>query len=482
MPSKGVQAYTYLSGPGLEIDLSIPKQSKTIKDQHVFGSTAFEIDAAKIKWPFHRTGRFEFKARRDGRELASRWFDVNPVTGDVASRSTMDDTMLETRSVVEKDVITCFGLYEAGSGVAGLPDRHQCYVSVTENWSAWQGAVAPAGSDAEKKPFASLVLPSPHDVGMNSMDTMNAVLSHAGSAAAKVLTDLVPALQCGQDSIAKILSGISNGTVAKIAPDIIASLSITQKDTLATMLAVGARYFEFRPAHCHTAILAHSPLPDKLYFQHGPIPGMAYDQFLADLVDFLVKNPTEIAVVHLRWDGVPPECKRPDDAELKAHLDAALALSKGKLEAGGLKDLKGATITDLRAQKKRLLYFSNARVLSTYDDAANATVDGKSILAAFEKKLTAKAQENKNFTVAQCQATPTNINDVIYYSVATAGVSTMALMATKALCGHLLYPWLRGNVVGRCRGDQLLVLMDDFVDGGQTGVAVELSKRRLAEE
>ena len=480
MPSKGIQAYTYLSGPGaLEIELSVPKQSSTVKDQRKFGTKSFEVDAANIKWPLNRHGRFEFKAKKDGRELASKWVDVDPVTGDVASRSTMDDTMLETRSVVNKDTITCFGLYESGSGKAGLPNRHQCYVSVTQNFSGWQGQVAPAGSEAEKKRFACLVLPSPHDVGMNSMETMNAILSHAGNAAAKVLTDVVPGLQRGQDSIAKILSGISEGTVSKIAPDIIASLSITQKDTLATMLAIGARYFEFRPAHCHAKILPHSPLPDKLYFQHGPIPGMAYDQFLNDLVDFLVKNPTEIAVVHLRWDGVPPECKHPDDEELKTLLDAALTRSKGSLQAGNLKDLKEASIADLRKQKKRLLVFKNAGVLSTYDDVANATVDGKSMLTAFEEKLNAKSQEKKNFTVAQCQATPTNIKDVIYYSVATAGVSTMALMATKALCGHLLYPWLREEVVGRCKGDQLLVLMDDFVEGGQTDVAVELSKRRL---
>ena len=481
MPSKGVQTYTYISGPGaLEIDLSVPGKSSTVKAQRVFATANFEVETSKIKWPLHRTGRFQFKVRRDGRQIAEKWVDVDPITGDVASRSTMDDTMGETRSIVDKDVVTCFGIYEAGSGKAGLPNRHQFYVSVTHNWSAWQGQVAPAGSAAEKKRFACLVLPSPHDVGMNSMETMNAILAHAGSAAAKVLTDLVPALQRGQDSIAKILSGISDATVAKLAPDIIASLSITQKDSLSTMLAIGARYFEFRPAHCHSAILPHSPLPDKLYFQHGPIPGMAYDQFLADLVDFLVKNPTEIAVVHLRWDGVPAECKRPDEKELQAHLDAALALSRGSLKAGGLKDLKEASIGELRAQKKRLLCFSNAGVLSTYDDVANATVDGRSMLAAFEQKLNAKAQEKKNFTVAQCQATPTNIKDVIYYSVATAGVSTMALMATKALCGHLLYPWLRENVVGRCKGDQLLVLMDDFVEGGQTDVAVELSKRRLA--
>ncbi|SPN99174.1 uncharacterized protein DNG_02209 [Cephalotrichum gorgonifer] len=484
MPSKGVQAYTYISGPGsLSIDLSVPKQSTTVTAQRQFRSENFEVDAAAIKFPLKLHGRFEFTARGgdDGKkELASAWVDVNPMTGDIASKSTMDNTLLETRSRVEKDVITCFGIYESGAGNAGLPNRHQFYATVTHNWSSWQGKVAPPGSEAEKKPFACLVLPCPHDVGMNSMDTMNAILANAGPAGAAILTNVAPAFQRGQESIGKVISGVSNLTVAKLAPDIIASLSITQKDTLSTMLAIGARYFEFRPAHCHTAILPHSPLPDKLYFQHGPIPGMAYDAFLADLVHFLVANPTEIAVVHVRWDGVPGECKRPDGAELKTYLDAALALSKGSVKAGNLEDLKRASIKDLRAQGKRLLYVVDVGVLSTYDDAANATVDGKSMLAAFERILNSKSQEGKNMTVAQCQATVSGIKDVIYYSVATAGVSTMALMSTKAMCGHLLLPWLRDNVVKRCKKDQLLVVMDDFVDGAGTDVAVELSRQRLA--
>ena len=482
MPSKGVQAYTYIAAAGVEIDISVPKQSATRTAQRVFETENFEVDAVKIRWPLKRHGRFTFKVRKSnpGETLTEQWMDVDPVSGDISSDSTMDNTLLETRSIVGNGLAISYGVYEAGPGQAGLPNRHQAYAIVTPEWSGWQGSVAPPGSEAEKKKFAYFVLPSPHDVGMNSLDTMNAILKHAGVASANILATLMPYLNSAKDSVAKVIGGLADVTVSKIAPDIIASLSVTQKDTVATMLQLGARYFEFRPAHCHKAILPHSPLPDKLYFQHGPIPGMAYDQFLMDLVLFLVKNPTEIAVVHVRWDGVPAECARPTDSELKSYLDAALAFSNGAVQTGNLNDLRNATIADLRAQKKRLLYIVNESVLSTYDDTANATVDGRSMLAAFERTLTAEKQEGQNMTVAQCQATPTNIKDVIYYSVVSASVSTMALMATKALCGHLLLPWLRQNVVERCKRDQLLVIMDDFIDGADTDVAVELSRRRLA--
>ncbi|KAK4233328.1 hypothetical protein C8A03DRAFT_38965 [Achaetomium macrosporum] len=59
----------------------------------------------------------------------------------------------------------------------------------------------------------------------------------------------------------------SGDAIALVAPNIIFSLAITQKDSLATMLQIGARYFEFRPAHLHRAVRPAGALPDRLYFQ-----------------------------------------------------------------------------------------------------------------------------------------------------------------------------------------------------------------------
>lgn len=109
MPSKGIQVYTYISAPNHTITLSVPNHTTTLKSQRAFHTSSFEIDAAAIKWPLRRHGRFQFSVHRDGEPepLAERWLDIDPVTGDIASRSTMDDTLLETRSVVHGDSVTC---------------------------------------------------------------------------------------------------------------------------------------------------------------------------------------------------------------------------------------------------------------------------------------------------------------------------------------------------------------------------------------
>lgn len=485
MPSKGVETYTYIGAPGVEIEASVPGQSFTRRDQGRFQHEDLEVDSSKIRgFPLKTRGKFEFKVRHNGKQLTDQYMQVSALTGD-AGDGTMDE-IPKTRAIFADGLVINYGFYEAGPtvsnglGAAGLPSRHQCYVTVAPDWGNWQGMVAPKGSEAEKKPFNRLVLPCPHDVGMNSMDTTNAILAHADKGAAGVLAEVVPALKESQEDIRRILKPLSDIAGSKIAPDIIASLSITQKDTLDTMLNTGARYFEFRPAHCHPSFLKFSPLPDKLYFQHGPIPGMAYDTFLMDLVHFLIAHPTEIAVVHVRWDGVPQESKRPSETELKSYMDAALALSNGSITTGSLDDLKNRTIKELRDSRKRLLYVVNVGVLSTYDDIANATTDGRSIIAAFDRVLRADKQEGQNFTVAQCQATPTNIQGVIIYSVLTSSASTMALMSTKALCDTQTLPWLRDNIIKRCKKDQLMVFMNDFLDGATTDVAVGLSRQRLA--
>jgi hypothetical protein len=126
------------------------------------------------------------------------------------------------------------------------------------------------------------------------------------------------------------------------------------------------RYFEFRPAHLHQTLLAAgTPLPDKLYFQHGPITGMAYEEFLHGCVDFLKNHQSEIIVVQIRWDGVPAECAHPSDQELNDYLNVALGISNGSVAAGSLDDMKNLTIEELRNQRKRLILFKGVDSYST---------------------------------------------------------------------------------------------------------------------
>lgn len=268
MPSKGVQVYTYIAAGGCSIELSVPGQT-VVKDQlHQFWNGDLEVESSKIDSFFDKTGRFAFKVLHEGRLVTEQWVEVNALTGSVGE-GTMT-TIANTHSVVHPDpnIIVSYGFYESGHGHDILPNRHQCYITVTPDYSDWLGQVAPIGSPQRDQPFRRLVLPAAHDVGMNSMQNCATILKHAGGA---VVRTLIANEEKYTQVLAELADKLSGPAVSLIAPNIVSSLAITQKDPLPIMLALGARYFEFRPAHCHHQVRQH--LPDRLYFQHSAIPG-----------------------------------------------------------------------------------------------------------------------------------------------------------------------------------------------------------------
>lgn len=472
MPSKGVHAFTYIAVPGVAIEFSVPGQTIKVDRLHEFWNSSMEVEARAITSFFDKTGRFTFKVFRNGALLTEQWVNVNAITGN-ASGGTMD-TIARTPSIFPSgDCIISYGLYEAGNNGV-LPNRHQCYVTVTPNHAGWMGHVAPPGSDAENRPFTRLVLPSPHDVGMNSMQSSEAVLRKLGGA-------IVSTMIHDDAILSQITNAVSGPAIGLIAPNIIASLAVTQKDPLDAMLQLGARYFEYRPAHCHRAIVPSGALPDRLYFQHAAIPGMDYGEFLRGVVAFLVARPTEIAVVQLRWDGVPAECARPSDQEQREYLDEALrAAGGGQLVVGSLEDMHRLSIGQLRREKKRLIVMVMVDSLSTYTDEGNATLNGDSIVAAFPRVLTPENARGKAFINIQCQATATNVPKAVVVSVLEASSTTSCVLATKAICDHKTIPWCRDNVLRTCGRDHMVVMMNDFLDGATADVAVRLSEQRLA--
>jgi|SRR5690242_766165 len=80
MPSKGILCYSYIAVDGVEIEFSVPKNSVTKRDQRQFACDHLEVESSNLGH-FKFTGRFEFVVRRDGRELAKQWVDVNSMTG-----------------------------------------------------------------------------------------------------------------------------------------------------------------------------------------------------------------------------------------------------------------------------------------------------------------------------------------------------------------------------------------------------------------
>lgn len=467
MPSKGVQVYSYIAAHGCQIEFSVPGTNLVRNELRRYFSDHLEVDKKNIKGPFNFKGTFAFKVLQNGHEITHQSVEINALTGDIGE-STMA-AMVNQVSVVNNDVIVCYGFYDSGPGVAGLPSSDQCYVTVTPNYSNWQRDVAPPGSGQAGKPFSKFFLPAVHDVGMNSMQSTDALLA-SSSTLVGILTSVDPVF-------AKVAAALSHSAVKAMAPNIIYGLAITQKDTLPTMLNIGARYFEFRPAYLHNAIRHNAPIPDVLYFSHSAIPGMPYEQFLQDVVSFLVAHPTEIVVVQNRWDGVPAECEHPSDQDLSNYLNKALGKSNGAVAAGSLDDMRHLTIAQLRDQHKRLIVFNNSDSFSTYTDAANATLNGDSIVAEFNR-ISPQSQAGKPFTNLQCQATATNLPEAVAYSVITANASSSCLLATKPICDSKTLPWIQANA-GRLDQNQLVVAMNDFFDGATADTAIEWSRRRL---
>ncbi|KAF2437124.1 PLC-like phosphodiesterase [Tothia fuscella] len=470
MPSKGLQIYTFIGIPNCEVEYTVPGRTLIRKDVDHWFNDHLEVDKKNIKDHFNFTERFTLQVRSNNNKITSQWCDINTLTGNV-EQSTMK-AMRDQRSIIKSDLIVTYGFYDADQGQAGLPNSDQVWVTVTPNRANWMGELAPAGSIQARQRFSKLVLPAAHDIGMNSMQNCDAILSRAG----KTMMNL---LKGTNDVVFSFASKLSKDVLVAMAPNIISGLAITQKDTLDDILAIGARYFEFRPAHLHKALLeAGTPLPDKLYFHHGPIPGMSYEEFLYGCVEFLKAHQSEIIVVQIRWDGVPAECSRPSDPELVGYLSSALISAKGSILAGSVDDMKNLTIDDLRTQRKRLIVFKATDSYSTYTDAANATLNGDTIIAEFEK-LKASSPRNRAFTNLQCQATAANIPEVVIYSVVSANTSNSCLLSTKACCDSKTLPWIRRNALRRLTEEGLIVVMNDFFDGATADVAIGMSRQRL---
>jgi hypothetical protein len=379
--------------------------------------------------------------------------------------------MVDQTTVLANNIAVTFSFYDAPSKpIAGLPIWDQFYVTVTTDNSNWMSALAPLNSIAASKPFTRFILPAAHDVGMNNLQNAEACIQYAA----------IPFLAALKSEKVPVVSGskIPDNILTGFVPNIIQGLAITQKDTLQTILQLGARYFEFRPAYVYDTVRKAQPIPDKLYFMHGPVPGMDYDKFLSGCFSFLSSHSGEVIVVQLRWDGVPKQCATPTSQVLQSYLDQALKSTEGTVQVGSLKDMQTLSIQALRSQQKRFILLQNVPSYSTYNDKGNATLTGDSIIAEFNT-LSASGQVGNAFTNIQCQATASSLPDVVAFSSLTANVSNSCLLCTKAVCDSKTMPWIKQNALSRLTAEQLVVIMDDFFDGAICDLAQDLSTLRL---
>ena len=333
------------------------------------------------------------------------------------------------------------------------------------------GTLAPVGSPQAQLPFSRFVLAAPHDNGMNSMQSADAILSSVDKDMAADLRHIVPSLH--------FFSHLSDERLVHMLPNIVYGVSITQKKDIDVMLALGARYFEFRPAELLPMFQKASKLPNKLYFHHSCIPGLAFDDFLEAQVRFLDENPTEIVTIHIRYDNIVKECKTPTTDQIHQMLTNACAKAQHSPLTWTQPDAFSRPIEDLRSSHQRLILLIMAPKYDSWTPQAYATLSPDPIIARFESMTTA-GQQATDLTVLQCQATSQSIKEVLVYSVLSANAATSCLTSTKAALDMWTLPWIRANALERLRGEKLLVVMNDFIDGATADTCIELSRRRLA--
>ncbi|MCJ1322072.1 hypothetical protein MMC15_007417 [Xylographa vitiligo] len=471
MVSKGITVYSYISVAGYEVEFSVPNGRiiNTANDNH--SAKDLEIESKNIPGRENYTGRFVWRVLQNSREIANRYNDINSLTGNLEGGN-MKST-LEDQSIFIDGVVISYGFYDAGSGKAGLTDKDQCFVTVTANQSTWMGSLAPQGSPAAMKPFSRFVLVAPHDDGMDTMQNSDTVINALDSSNIFKFKDNIPELRWFGELL-------PSEVLVHMLPDIVYALAITQKDTITSMLGLGARYFEFRPAFPIPLFTEISHLENKPYFQHACIPGLAYDVFLDQVVAFLDTHVAEIVTFHIRWDNIVGECRHPTTDELNAAIQTALSKSKsnGHLKCGTI-DCLTQSIDELRSSGQRLICMIEADKYDSWTAKAYATLTADPIIERFESMNT-EGQESHPLTVLQCQATSQSIKEVLVYSVFAANAATSCLSSTKAMLDQQTLPWIKDNVLTRLRAERPIVIMNDFIDGATVDVAINLSRARLA--
>ncbi|KAF2672457.1 PLC-like phosphodiesterase [Microthyrium microscopicum] len=473
MPSKGIETYSFIKLPNYSVRFSVPGGNVVRTEQDNFTSTHLEVESKDISGLANFTGRFEFVVLNGESQVTTQYVDIDSFTGKLEGGTMLASE--DQKTILTDDAIISYGFYGAGHGEFGLTNMNQCYVTAVSRTAhrTWMTNIVPPGGEAEQKPFSRFALASPHDGPMSGLATVfsEEVLKDKDEAIIAVLSEHIPA-------IGWLAEHVSHSMITKLLPNLIYGLAITQKDPISVLLETGARYFEFRPAHL-LPIFENEHKKSRPYFQHACIPGVAFEDFLTDIAVFLDNNPAEHVVVHIRWDNIVADCRKPTTEELDHAFDVAISsATKSGLKWGKHECFKESVAT-LRADGRRLIRIIEADKYDSWTAQAYATIRADSIIKQFEGMNTA-GQEATDVTILQCQATSQSIKEVLVHSVLTANRVNSCLTSTKADLDRHTLPWLRDNAMDRLKAERLLVVMNDFLEGATTEVVMDLNKQRFA--
>jgi hypothetical protein len=476
--SKGLDVYGYtvlqaqqvlfkLTEPGADsANTYTLSQLKKLFNRHL------EVDS---DLPFHLKGDYSFSVA----DVASKSCEINSVTGNI-SDSDMNDMLSNQQCVINDTAIMSYGFYDAGSGYGDqdYTSHHQNYVYVSDpHRPSWMANLVAANSDLGDKPFSTFVLPGAHDAGMNTDTYLDDVANNASAVAiAGGILAYTLALP-----LAVIMTVLAPFTAIQIK-QLLINLSLTQKDTISNMMNMGTRYFDFRPGYNGDVKGIKVSNRKGLFHQHTVIPGMAFDDFLTEVVTWLDANQGEIVVVSLGFSGFKDDDMKPTADVLTKAIDAAVANSKTGLKTGNVSDAS-STYNTLIENKTRLLFFNNgvgvndATKDDSYTDDANISLVPDGILAELGK-MTSSPKNGEDYTVLQLQGTASGVSDIWPKLALCSSAASSPLLMTKAYFDNQTYQWCKASL-SYFDKDYPLVVLNDFVDPALSNIAEQATLDRL---
>ncbi|KAF0709091.1 hypothetical protein As57867_006083, partial [Aphanomyces stellatus] len=437
--SKGTDVFGYVSSaPDFALQYASPHRANTVfSTPTTMLSGHHEISESDIGF-FEHTGRLSLSALVHSLPVGrSKYAEIAPSTGNLGDCPVAN--MFATTSEVAPSYTLSYGFFDAPRG-----DSDQMYAYLTSDMSNWMANTAAKKPSLQTRPLSTFVLPGSHDAGMFTALT--------NKDAATLLKDMINNYQ-SQYKVAEIIGSLAfpgigraiaviNGVVQAAAAtgisdtprQALVNLAMTQKDSIATQLALGVRYFDFRPGH---DVSFSSQRTDKLRHQHLFIPGYRFDLFLSDVVVFLTSHPGEIVIVGLSSSGFMEEGMKATPQEIQAYIDAAT--KQTSLVTGTESDF-GTSYASLIQQNKRLLFAKCSSLTgcqNSYSDDAYKTTSPAPVLAALKATVNTPA----TWTVLQLQGTST-ATEWGLMQVVTKSDASSPLLGTKAKFDNVTYKWL----------------------------------------
>jgi hypothetical protein len=471
MSSKGVNYYFYVNSTSAKIQATKFNNGSSSPDfKQTFGSNAnFQTGNVQIDYKFSFTSLYgSFNWNTTTTPVVAGNTSINPLTGNMGGGNLQN--MMNTQSVLGADFAVSYGFYDAGSGVGDLTNQDQAYAYLTPPMSNWMGQLASQYPEVKNQPFSRFALPGSHDTGTFDLNTINSLLANPSA-----VTNFLPLIggflaQAVQISASQALIAITN-------------LAVTQKDNILTMLNLGCRYFDFRPGYAPSQI---SSFATGIYHEHTVLPGYPFQNFLTDVLNWLIQNSTEIVVIGANNQGFEQSNMTPSEQVLENILAQVQQATNSSIVIGTAKDLNTSYGSLLEANK-RLIFLNQigdwypAKKYDSYSDSAYATTKPQSIIGALNQ-ITSAEQVGSDYTILQLQGTATATGKtVIAAAAASQSHASSPLISTKALFDSNTYPWLLANVATKLSPDNLVVFLNDFVDNAlaQTAMAITIQRMGL---